>query len=70
MSLPKISEQMKDPPRQRDVSVLVALSLSDMDKHAIRLDIGSLKISTFLESEAQGVDSGQTDLVVRHFDMC
>ena len=69
MGFPELPEEFQRPPGQRHVSVLVPLA-ADVEKHAVSVDIGNLQGPALRQSQAAGVNRGQTDAMAEHVDAC
>ena len=67
VSLPELSEEFQSAVGQGDVAVLVALA-SDMEEHAVAVDVGDLQGSAFGQSQPAGVDGGETNPMAEHVD--
>ena len=54
---------------QRNVTVLVALALADVQEHTTGVDVAHLQANAFVQAQAAGVDGGQADPMVKEGDM-
>jgi len=67
VSLPELSEEFQGPAREWDIAVLVALA-SDMEEHAVAVDIGDLEGSAFGQAQTAGIDGGEANPMSEHVD--
>ena len=69
MGHPELAENGQQVFWQGYITVLVAFTTMDMDKHTGTVDIGYLEMGAFLQSQAHSVDGCQADLVSSHLDL-
>jgi len=62
------SQDFKGSLGQGDITILVAFSLMDVDKHALGVDVLDLEAGSFADAEAEGVDDFQTGAMMRELD--
>jgi len=66
---PIASEQLEGGKRERDVTVLGALSTVYVDHHAGGVDIGDFQVEAFVKSEAAGIDGGEIGVILEGMDL-
>jgi hypothetical protein len=65
---PPLAEQLEGDRRQRDIAVLVSLALTDVNKHAGRVDIGDGQTAHLTETEAGRVEDGENHAVAQRLE--
>ena len=58
MSLPLLPQELQGALGQRNVTVLVALALADVQEHASGVDVAHLQANPSVQAQAAGVDGG------------
>src|SRR5215510_3499133 len=69
MRNPVLAQQLQGSFRQRDVTVLGALAVADVNHKAGAIDVGHAQMGSFLQTQAAGVDGGETNSVARQSDV-
>jgi hypothetical protein len=64
MGDPIAAKKLKRGFGQRDIAILGALSSVYMDHHAVPINIGDLKMLSFLKPETTGIDGCQKSIVL------
>jgi len=65
MGFPELPEYLHRPFGERHIPVLVSLA-ADVEEHAVTVDIGNLQGPAFQQSQAAGVNRGETGTMAEH----
>ena len=65
MALPACTEQQEGALREGDVTVTVALAATDVQEHALRVNVADLQVQALAQAQATGIDGDQGDAVVQ-----
>jgi hypothetical protein len=65
---PVVAQQPESALRQGNVTILVALAVTDMDHHPRTVDVGNGKADAFLQTQSAGIDRRETDAVAQQPD--
>ena len=65
VGFPVLAEQREDLRWQGHIAVLGAFATAHMDDHPCAINIRDLQVGAFLQSEATGIESAQTDAITR-----
>jgi hypothetical protein len=69
MLLPILAQQLQRSFRQRDVTVFRAFTVADVNHQAGAVDVRHAQTRSFLQTQAAGVDGGETNFVAWQSDM-
>ncbi len=56
---PVVPQLVEQPPGQGDATVLLALTLADVDEHAAGVEVGNAQVDEFVDAEAAGVQGAE-----------
>jgi hypothetical protein len=62
---PLLAQKRQRAGGQRDVTILVALASPDVEEHSFRIDVAHLKANTFAQSQAAGINGGETNAMIK-----
>jgi len=68
VGFPLLAQQLQGALGQRDVTVLVAFARPDVQEHAFGINVADFQPKAFAQTQAAGVDGGQTDAVIQQGD--
>jgi hypothetical protein len=68
MCFPEGSQQLQGALRQRHIAIFIPLAPVDVNEHAVGMDVGDLKMGSFLEAKSQRIDCGETRPMPLHLD--
>lgn len=69
MGLPELAEQFQGALGQGHVAIAIAFAATDVEEHALRIDVAHLQAQAFAQPESTGVDGGQADAVIQGLDL-
>ena len=67
-ALPALAQEEQRALREGDVAVAVALAATDVQEHALGVDVADLEVQTLAQAQAAGVDGDQGDPVIEGRD--
>ena len=67
MGAPDLAQQLQRALRQGHVAVAVAFAGTNVQEHALRIDIAHFQLEGFTQTQAAGINRGQSDPVVQGF---
>lgn len=70
MGFPLLTQPLQGAPGQRHVTILIALALADVQEHAPGVNVADLELEAFAQTQAAGVNGGQTNAVIQKCDAC
>ena len=62
------AQQRQRPVWQGDITIFGAFAMADMNHHPRAVDVGDLKMGSFLQAQPAGVDGRETDPVAQESD--
>jgi hypothetical protein len=68
MSFPLLAQEQQRALGQRDVTVLIALAGTDVQEHALRINVADLQAQPFAQAQTAGIYGAQTDAVIQGRD--
>ena len=68
MGFPLLAQQFQGALGQRHVTVTIALTATDVEEHALGVDVAHLETETFTQTQAAGVDGRQANAVIEFLD--
>lgn len=64
MTLPLLTQQKEGAFGQRDITVLVAFALADVEEHSFGINVADLQAQTFSQSQTTGINGGETNAMI------
>ncbi|HRZ35817.1 MAG TPA: hypothetical protein P5534_05565 [Candidatus Paceibacterota bacterium] len=64
MGFPALAQQEQGALGQGDVAVAIALAGTDVEEHALGVDVADFEVKGFAQAQAAGVDGGQGDAMI------
>ncbi len=68
--LPVGAEDLEQPRREHDVTILPSLAVANVDNHALAVDVGNLQLGDLGEAQAAGVGSHEDRTMLDVADGC
>ena len=65
---PKLAQEQERALGQRDVTILIALALADVNEHALGINVADFQTQGFAQTQAAGINEDQTDPMVQGGD--
>lgn len=65
MRFPEFAQEQERAPGQRDVTILIALAGTDVEEHALGVNVADLKVQAFTQTQAAGIDRDQSDAMIQ-----
>ena len=65
MGLPALAQEEQRALREGDVAVAVALAATDVQEHALGVNVADLEVQALAQAQAAGVDGDQRDAVIQ-----